>query len=116
MYEDRKLNEIELPLLDRASIREKNKQAWGTNFLKKLQALYSDVDETEPEDNRIIYLDGKCYPEITAPNIIKNTKYNPYNFIPKVLYDEFKFFSNMFFLLICLSQFYEPLKVGAIFL
>lgn len=37
------------------------------------------------------------------------------NFIPKVLYNEFKFFFNLFFLLIALSQFIEPLRVGFLF-
>ena len=29
-----------------------------------------------------------------------------------MLFDQFKYFFNLFFLLICLSQFFEPLKVG----
>jgi len=32
-----------------------------------------------------------------------------------VLFNEFKFFSNQFFLLLALSQFIEPLKVGFLF-
>ena len=37
------------------------------------------------------------------------------SFIPKVLYNEFKFFFNMFFLLIAISQFVPFLKVGFLF-
>lgn len=44
-----------------------------------------------------------------------NTKYNLLTFLPVVLYNQFKFFYNMFFLLIALSQFYPPLKVGFLF-
>jgi phospholipid-translocating ATPase len=36
-------------------------------------------------------------------------------FIPVVLFNQFKFFFNLFFLLICLSQFIPPLKVGFMF-
>ena len=36
-------------------------------------------------------------------------------FIPKVLYNEFKFFFNMFFLLVAVSQFIPFLKVGFLF-
>lgn len=36
-------------------------------------------------------------------------------FVPKVLYNEFKFFQNMFFLIIALSQFIDFLKVGFMF-
>jgi phospholipid-translocating ATPase len=35
--------------------------------------------------------------------------------VPKVLYHEFKYFFNMFFLLIALSQFVPFLKVGFMF-
>jgi len=45
-------------------------------------------------------------------NKINNQRYTWISFIPVVLYDQFKYFFNMFFLLVCLSQFYEPLRVG----
>jgi len=48
-------------------------------------------------------------------NKIDNTKYNCLTFIPVVLFNQFKFFFNLFFLLICLSQFIPPLKVGFMF-
>ena len=35
--------------------------------------------------------------------------------MPVVLYNQFKFFYNAFFLIIALSQFYPPLKVGFMF-
>lgn len=35
-----------------------------------------------------------------------------FTFIPTVLYNEFKFFFNLFFLLIAMSQFIPFLKVG----
>jgi phospholipid-translocating ATPase len=45
-------------------------------------------------------------------NKLNNTKYNLLSFIPVVLFNQFKFFYNLFFLLISLSQFIPPLKVG----
>lgn len=45
-------------------------------------------------------------------NIVKNTKYNLFTFIPKVLYNQFKFFYNMFFLITALTQLIEILRVG----
>lgn len=36
-------------------------------------------------------------------NCIVNTKYTIFSFVPKVLYNQFKYFFNMFFLLIALS-------------
>ncbi|TNV85311.1 hypothetical protein FGO68_gene5532 [Halteria grandinella] len=48
-------------------------------------------------------------------NKLVNTKYNVFTFIPVVLYNQFKFFFNLFFLLICLSQLFPALKVGFLF-
>ena len=48
-------------------------------------------------------------------NRMNNQKYNILTFIPKVLYNEFKFFFNLFFLVIALSQFVPFLKVGFLF-
>ena len=67
---------------------------------------------------REIYLDynkqlrmSRRYPS----NRISNQKYSIINFIPVVLFNQFKFFFNLFFLLICLSQFIEALRVGFLF-
>jgi len=54
----------------------------------------------------------------TNPNLVNrlnNQKYTLLNFVPKVLYEQFKFFFNMFFLLLCLSQFVPMFKVGLLF-
>lgn len=45
----------------------------------------------------------------------RNQKYNLLTFVPVVLFNQFKFFYNSFFLFIALSQFYPPLKVGFMF-
>jgi phospholipid-translocating ATPase len=48
-------------------------------------------------------------------NRLVNTKYNIVTFVPKVLFHQFKFFYNLFFLMISMSQFIPPLKVGYLF-
>ena len=45
-------------------------------------------------------------------NALNNSKYTWYSFIPKVLFNQFKYFFNLFFLLIALSQIIEALRVG----
>ena len=40
-----------------------------------------------------------------AANAIRNTKYNVLTFVPLVLYNQFRFFFNLFFLAVALSQF-----------
>ncbi|KAK0477044.1 hypothetical protein IW261DRAFT_1488351 [Armillaria novae-zelandiae] len=48
------------------------------------------------------------------PNIVRNQKYNPFTFLPIVFYEQFKFFFNLYFLLVALSQFVPALKIGFI--
>eukprot|EP01006_Ploeotia_vitrea_P034800 TRINITY_DN65800_c6_g3_i1.p1 TRINITY_DN65800_c6_g3~~TRINITY_DN65800_c6_g3_i1.p1 ORF type:complete len:1115 (-),score=98.08 TRINITY_DN65800_c6_g3_i1:221-3409(-) len=50
-----------------------------------------------------------------APNVIATHKYNFLTFLPKVLYEQFRFFFNAYFLVVALTQFFEPLKVGFMF-
>jgi phospholipid-translocating ATPase len=46
------------------------------------------------------------------PNVVKNQKYNLFTFLPIVFYEQFKFFFNLYFLLVALSQFVPALKIG----
>jgi phospholipid-translocating ATPase len=48
------------------------------------------------------------------PNIVRNQKYNVFTFLPLVFYEQFKFFFNLYFLLVALSQFIPALKIGFI--
>ncbi|KAL1943316.1 hypothetical protein VTO73DRAFT_4391 [Trametes versicolor] len=48
------------------------------------------------------------------PNMIRNQKYNIFTFLPLVFYEQFKFFFNLYFLLVALSQFIPALKIGFI--
>ena len=61
---------------------------------------------------RNITLKGEVEPQNYQNNIVKNTKYNLLTFIPKVLYNQFKFFYNLFFLITALTQLVELLRVG----
>jgi len=60
-------------------------------------------------------MNGKSVPRSFASNRVKNQKYNVVTFVPLVLYNQFKFFFNLFFLVIALTQFIPPLKVGIMF-
>ena len=48
-------------------------------------------------------------------NVVKNTKYTWLTFFPKTLFEQFKYFFNLYFLLVAISQFVPPLKVGMTF-
>ncbi|CAD8047447.1 unnamed protein product [Paramecium sonneborni] len=61
---------------------------------------------------RKISLDGNCTPINQQSNVIKNSKYNVVTFLPKVLYEQFHQFINIFYLGLTISQFIQPFKVG----
>jgi len=63
---------------------------------------------------RTIYLD-KPNPNIFSANVVRNQKYNPWTFLFIILYEQFRFFFNSYFLLVALSQFIKPLQVGFLF-
>ncbi|KAF8005066.1 hypothetical protein HF325_000523 [Metschnikowia pulcherrima] len=45
-------------------------------------------------------------------NAVLNAKYNPVTFVPVILYEQFKFFFNLYFLLVALSQIVPQLRIG----
>ncbi|XP_061903145.1 probable phospholipid-transporting ATPase IIB isoform X4 [Entelurus aequoreus] len=48
-------------------------------------------------------------------NSIHNQKYNVLTFVPGVLYQQFKFFLNLYFLVVSCSQFVPSLKIGYLY-
>uniref|UniRef100_A0A914WNS1 P-type ATPase N-terminal domain-containing protein n=1 Tax=Plectus sambesii TaxID=2011161 RepID=A0A914WNS1_9BILA len=47
------------------------------------------------------------------PNVVRNQKYNVFTFVPLVLFQQFKFFLNLYFLIMALSQFIPQIQIGA---
>ena len=60
----------------------------------------------------MIKLNGETVPSSFMGNKLDSRKYNIITFVPKVLYHEFKFFFNLFFLGTALSQLIPFLAVG----
>ncbi|XP_048762604.1 probable phospholipid-transporting ATPase IIB [Ostrea edulis] len=48
-------------------------------------------------------------------NVIRNQKYSIISFIPKVLFEQFKFFLNLYFLVMALSQFIPEIRIGYLY-
>jgi len=67
------------------------------------------------QNKRVVYLDGTNQSARHVKNVVRNQKYNIFTIVPLVLYNQFKYFFNMFYLLIALSQFVDALKVGKIY-
>lgn len=51
---------------------------------------------------------GYSYPS----NAISNAKYSAFSFLPVILFEQFKFFFNLYFLLVALSQIIPTLRIG----
>ncbi|SPP85756.1 probable phospholipid-transporting ATPase IIB isoform X2 [Drosophila guanche] len=55
---------------------------------------------------------GRVNTEKFPPNEIRNQKYNFITFLPLVLFEQFRFFLNLYFLLMALSQFIPDIRIG----
>lgn len=79
-----------------------------------IYAIKRCLGTTVSKENRTIELNGRTKPRNFPSNKMNNQKYSFLSFFPKVLFNQFKFFFNMFFLVIALTQFIPYLKVGLI--
>lgn len=78
---------------------------------------YQSTSTIELNDNNI---DREIHPDTTPTfdknkypsNEISNAKYNAFTFIPTLLYEQFKFFFNLYFLAVALSQAVPALRIG----
>ncbi|XP_055713662.1 probable phospholipid-transporting ATPase IIA isoform X2 [Phlebotomus papatasi] len=58
---------------------------------------------------------GKHCDEKFPPNEIRNQKYNFITFLPLVLFEQFRFFLNLYFLIMALSQFIPDIRIGYLY-
>eukprot|EP00966_Prymnesium_polylepis_P170394 3938751-Prymnesium_polylepis.1 len=69
----------------------------------------------EPEPRTIRLNVARATRKRYASNVVVNTKYSLLFFVPKVLYEQFRYFQNLYFLLVALSQIFPPLQIGLLF-
>jgi len=70
---------------------------------------------SEPESRYIRLNEARPTPHGFSRNRVVNTKYTVLTFLPKVLFEQFRYFMNMYFLLVAVSQFFPPLQLGLLF-
>ncbi|KAI8520184.1 ATP synthase subunit 9 [Branchiostoma belcheri] len=70
---------------------------------------------SEPKPRTVWFNRPDRNEERYPPNVIRNQKFNIITFVPGVLYDQFKFFLNLYFLVVALSQFIPDLKIGYLY-
>lgn len=101
------------PLITDSSKSKHGAKSTWSNGLKKLfksKDSASSVQLTDEHTEREVY---PGVPKQSFPNnAISNAKYNPITFIPIILYEQFKFFFNLYFLLVALSQAIPALRIG----
>ncbi|SCU81654.1 LANO_0B03796g1_1 [Lachancea nothofagi CBS 11611] len=99
----------------------------GSSFWSRLSGLVRSTNESNspkytnsPIELKDQQLEREIHPGTTpiydrnkyVPNAISNAKYNPVTFIPIILYEQFKFFFNLYFLVVALSQAIPQLRIG----
>ena len=77
-------------------------------FFRLINWFYPRVQSVQ----RAVSLKGESCPPNYMKNLVRNQKYNLISFLPSVLFNQFKFFYNFFYLVISVTQFYPPLSVG----
>ncbi|KAH9515660.1 ATP synthase subunit 9 [Bulinus truncatus] len=81
---------------------------WG-----KLFSICCREKELQP---RIVHIGlGTHSTEKHPRNVIRNQKYSIITFIPLVLFEQFKFFLNLYFLVMALSQLLPELRIGYLY-
>lgn len=107
------LHDDNAPLITDSSKSKHGAKSTWSNGLKKLfksKDSASSVQLTDEHTEREVY---PGVPKQSFPNnAISNAKYNPITFIPIILYEQFKFFFNLYFLLVALSQAIPALRIG----
>jgi magnesium-transporting ATPase (P-type) len=86
----------------------------------QMSLLSTSQAETEQASRCLKYRYGRLAGyewegEEPLANVVRNQKYSIVTFVPMVLYQQFQYFFNLFYLLTALSQFVPILKVGLLF-
>ncbi|TKA22204.1 hypothetical protein B0A50_08316 [Salinomyces thailandicus] len=68
-------------------------------------------DAHDPASARSVFVGSRQAAKYPA-NAVSNAKYSPWSFLPRTLFNEFKFFFNLYFLLVALSQIIPALRIG----
>ncbi|ANB11385.1 putative aminophospholipid-translocating P4-type ATPase NEO1 [Sugiyamaella lignohabitans] len=89
----------------------------GTNNHKRsmtarLSGMLTSAKPTVRSERCVSSLTASSKPYPFPSNAVSNAKYSPVMFIPIILYEQFKFFFNLYFLLVALSQIVPALRIG----
>lgn len=81
------------------------------DFVRQDIADAQEHVETQAQESRDISV-GHSQKKRFPSNVVSNAKYTAWSFLPLTLYNEFRFFLNIYFLLVALSQIIPYLRIG----
>ncbi|CAH0406188.1 unnamed protein product [Chilo suppressalis] len=93
--------------------RPKKKSVWSRLRVIISRFLFSKFQKQNLSP-RVIYL-GQLPEEEFPQNYVCNQKYNIITFLPMVLFEQFRFFLNMYFLVMAVSQFIPSIRIGYLY-
>eukprot|EP01116_Phalansterium_solitarium_P016867 TRINITY_DN400_c3_g1_i1.p1 TRINITY_DN400_c3_g1~~TRINITY_DN400_c3_g1_i1.p1 ORF type:complete len:1058 (+),score=360.52 TRINITY_DN400_c3_g1_i1:1014-4187(+) len=86
----------------------------STSFRSHWDKFVRFIKREPVYEARTVYLNRAPSGKFAA-NVVRNQKYNMITFVPVILYEQFKFFFNLYFLVVALSQFIPILQIGFLF-
>ncbi|CAF0909288.1 unnamed protein product [Didymodactylos carnosus] len=92
---------------------EKHKTTMGLSCSSLLSFFRNKSHKTQPRNVTIGHRESNqtFYPR----NVIRNQKYNILTFIPLVLFEQFRFFLNLYFLVMACTQFFPAFRIGYLY-
>ena len=84
-------------------------------FFSIFSSIFPCFQKVDTVSKRKVYLNNPALNVTNWINKEENNKYNIFTFLPIVLFNQFKQFGNLFYLLMSISQFFPDLKVGFLF-
>ena len=96
-----------------AKSKSKSGKKMGLSCSSILSICRNKAHKTQPRNVMIGRrdLNSIWYPK----NVIRNQKYNILTFIPLVLFEQFRFFLNLYFLIMACTQFIPMFRVGYLY-
>ena len=90
-----------------------NKKSSG--FINCCSAIFPCIKKVDTTSRRMVYFSDQTLNITNWSNKEENNKYNIITFLPLTLFNQFRQFGNLFYLILTITQFFPSLAVGFLF-
>ena len=90
-----------------------NKKSSG--FVNCCSAIFPCIKKVDTTSRRMVYFSEQTLNITNWSNKEENNKYNIITFLPLTLFNQFRQFGNLFYLILTITQFFPSLAVGFLF-